>query len=117
KALEVDERGLDSTDRMLMLTMATMYNGGPVGLDTMAAVTGEDPTTIEDIYEPYLMQLGFLIKTPRGRVLTQQGFAHLELEYPKNGVMQANGKQVSLQDLMNWESSDDRKEGDPADDK
>ena len=118
KALEVDERGLDSTDRMLMLTMATMYNGGPVGLDTMAAVTGEDPTTIEDIYEPYLMQLGFLIKTPRGRVLTQQGFAHLELEYPKNGVMQANGKQVSLQDLMNWESSaDEMKEDDAVDGK
>ena len=116
QALEVDERGLDSTDRMLMLTMATMYNGGPVGLDTMAAVTGEDSTTIEDIYEPYLMQLGFLIKTPRGRVLTQQGFAHLGLEYPKNGVMQANGKQVSLQDLMNWESTEEMKEDDAGDD-
>ncbi len=111
KALEVDEVGLDSTDRMLMRTMATMYNGGPVGLDTMAAVTGEDSTTIEDIYEPYLMQIGFLIKTPRGRILTQQGFAHLGLEYPKNGALQVNNRQVTLQDVVNWENSEDREEG------
>lgn len=116
KALEVDEIGLDSTDLMLMRTMATMYNGGPVGLDTMAAVTGEDSTTIEDIYEPYLMQLGFLIKTPRGRVLTQQGFAHLGLDYPKNGVMQTNGKQVTLQDVMNWDCTETLPEDEVADD-
>ena len=111
KALEVDEVGLDSTDRMLMRMMATMYNGGPVGLDTMAAVTGEDSTTIEDIYEPYLMQIGFLIKTPRGRILTQQGFAHLGLEYPENGALLVNNKQVTLQDVVNWENADDREEG------
>jgi hypothetical protein len=91
--------------------MATMYNGGPVGLDTMAAVTGEDSTTIEDIYEPYLMQIGFLIKTPRGRILTQQGFAHLGLEYPENGALLVNNKQVTLQDVVNWEKEDDREEG------
>ena len=111
KALEVDEVGLDSTDRMLMRMMATMYNGGPVGLDTMAAVTGEDSTTIEDIYEPYLMQIGFLIKTPRGRILTQQGFAHLGLEYPENCALLVNNKQVTLQDVVNWEKEDDREEG------
>lgn len=111
KALEVDEVGLDSTDRMLMRMMATMYNGGPVGLDTMAAVTGEDSTTIEDIYEPYLMQIGFLIKTPRGRILTQQGFAHLGLEYPESGALLVNNKQVTLQDVVNWEKEDDREEG------
>ena len=111
KALEVDEVGLDSPDRMLMRMMATMYNGGPVGLDTMAAVTGEDSTTIEDIYEPYLMQIGFLIKTPRGRILTQQGFAHLGLEYPESGALLVNNKQVTLQDVVNWENADDREEG------
>jgi Holliday junction DNA helicase RuvB len=88
-----------------------MYNGGPVGLDTMAAVTGEDSTTIEDIYEPYLMQIGFLIKTPRGRILTQQGFAHLGLEYPESGALLVNNKQVTLQDVVNWEKEDDREEG------
>jgi len=77
KALEIDERGLDATDRRLMLNMIQMFGGGPVGLDTLAACTGEDPLTIEDVYEPYLMQIGFLAKTPRGRVLTRLGWDHL----------------------------------------
>jgi Holliday junction DNA helicase RuvB len=82
KALEIDERGLDATDRRLMRNMVEMFGGGPVGLDTLAATTGEDPVTIEDVYEPFLMQIGFLAKTPRGRVLTRLGWEHLGLSCP-----------------------------------
>jgi len=81
-ALEIDERGLDATDRRMMRNMVDMFGGGPVGLDTLAACTGEDAVTIEDVYEPYLMQIGFLAKTPRGRVLTRLGWEHLGLICP-----------------------------------
>jgi len=77
KALDIDERGLDTIDRRLMKNMIDLFSGGPVGLDTLAACTGEDSVTIEDVYEPYLMQIGFLAKTPRGRVLTKLGWDHL----------------------------------------
>ncbi len=83
-ALEIDEKGLDATDRRMMASMAEMFSGGPVGLDTLAACTNEDSVTIEDVYEPYLMQIGFLAKTPRGRVLTKLGWEHLGLEQPRN---------------------------------
>lgn len=76
--LDIDEKGLDTIDRRLMKNMIDLFSGGPVGLDTLAACTGEDPVTIEDVYEPYLMQIGFLAKTPRGRVLTKLGWSHLE---------------------------------------
>ncbi len=82
-ALEIDERGLDMVDRRLMRNMVDMFAGGPVGLDTLAATTGEDPVTIEDVYEPFLMQLGFLAKTPRGRVLTRLGWEHLGMTCPE----------------------------------
>lgn len=82
KALEIDKRGLDATDRRLMENMIDMFGGGPVGLDTLAACTGEDPVTIEDVYEPFLMQIGFLAKTPRGRVLTRLGWDHLARPCP-----------------------------------
>lgn len=81
-ALDIDERGLDATDRRLMQNMIEMFGGGPVGLDTLAACTGEDSVTIEDVYEPYLMQIGFLAKTPRGRVLTRLGWNHLNIDCP-----------------------------------
>ncbi len=81
-ALEIDDRGLDATDLRLMRKMVELFNGGPVGLDTLSACTGEDPQTIEDVYEPYLMQSGFLAKTPRGRVLTRLGWEHLGLVCP-----------------------------------
>ena len=68
--LEVDEMGLDEVDRRLMEAIALKFNGGPVGLDTLSASTGEESTTIEDVCEPYLLQLGFLARTPRGRILT-----------------------------------------------
>ena len=83
-ALEIDQRGLDATDRRIIRSMAELFCGGPVGLDTLAACTGEDPVTIEDVYEPFLMQIGFLAKTPRGRVLTPSAWQHLGLDYPND---------------------------------
>lgn len=80
--MEIDRLGLDNIDRLLLKTMITNYNGGPVGLDTIAAAIGEDPSTIEDVYEPYLMQIGYLSRTPRGRTVTPAGYRHLGLEYP-----------------------------------
>ncbi len=79
KRMEIDELGLDLTDRNLLRAMIENYNGGPVGLDTIAAMIGEESVTIEDVYEPYLMQLGFLARTPRGRKVTPLGYRHLGL--------------------------------------
>lgn len=79
--LEIDELGLDMVDRRMLLAMIKNYNGGPVGLDTIAAVIGEESVTIEDVYEPYLMQLGFLSRTPRGRVVLPAAYEHLGVEY------------------------------------
>lgn len=79
--LEVDSLGLDRVDRTVLLTMIEKFQGGPVGLDTLAAATGEDSLTIEDVYEPYLLQLGFLQRTPRGRVATPSAYLHLGVPY------------------------------------
>lgn len=73
----VDELGLDKLDRTMLLTAMDKFDGGPVGLDTLSAMTGEDATTIEDVYEPYLMQLGFMMRTPRGRVVTPAAYEHM----------------------------------------
>ena len=73
----VDELGLDRLDRTMLLTTMDKFAGGPVGLDTLSAMTGEDATTIEDVYEPYLMQLGFMMRTPRGRVVTPAAYEHM----------------------------------------
>ena len=81
--LEVDELGLDHTDRTMLETMIRKFGGGPVGLDTLAASTGEDATTIEDVYEPYLLQLGFLMRTPRGRVCTRAAYEHMGMVPPE----------------------------------
>lgn len=75
--LEIDELGLDSNDRRMLETMIKYYNGGPVGLETIAAAIGEESVTLEDVYEPYLMQIGFLSRTPRGRCATNAAYAHL----------------------------------------
>ncbi len=80
--LDVDELGLDRVDRTMLTTMMDKFGGGPVGLDTLAATTGEDPITIEDVYEPYLMQLGFIMRTPRGRVCTPSAYGHLKRTPP-----------------------------------
>jgi Holliday junction DNA helicase RuvB len=74
--LEVDKMGLDNVDRTVLTTMIEKFGGGPVGLDTLSAATGEDAETIEDVYEPYLLQLGYIQRTPRGRVVTALGYRH-----------------------------------------
>ena len=81
----VDHLGLDKTDRTMLTTMMDKFGGGPVGLDTLAATTGEDAVTIEDVYEPYLMQLGFLMRTPRGRVCTPAAWSHMGRTVPSAG--------------------------------
>ena len=91
--LEVDELGLDRTDRTMLHAMIEKFGGGPVGLDTLAATTGEDAATIEDVYEPYLLQLGFLMRTPRGRVCTQAAYDHMGIRMPKPA---ANPNQVKM---------------------
>ena len=80
--LEVDQYGLDQVDRRILKTLIINFQGGPVGLETLAASVGEDPGTVEDVYEPYLMQLGFLTRTPRGRCVTQKAYRHLHMEMP-----------------------------------
>ena len=80
--MEIDGLGLDSIDRLILSTMIKNYNGGPVGLETIAAAIGEEAVTIEDVYEPYLMQIGFLSRTPRGRTVTPAGYAHLGIAMP-----------------------------------
>ena len=79
-SMEIDELGLDAIDRRLLTTMVKIYNGGPVGLETISAAIGEESVTIEDVYEPYLMQIGFLARTPRGRIVTPAGYKHLGIE-------------------------------------
>ena len=80
--LEIDELGLDNTDRRMMEAIIKFYDGGPVGLDTLAATIGEEAVTIEDVYEPYLMQLGFINRTPRGRCVTRLAYEHLGIRPP-----------------------------------
>ena len=80
--LEVDKAGLDRTDRRMLHTMITKFAGGPVGLETLAAAISESTDTIEDVYEPFLIQLGFINRTPRGRVVTEAGYKHMGIPYP-----------------------------------
>ena len=82
QALEIDQLGLDPIDRRMMRAIIENYGGGPVGLETLAATIGEEAVTLEDVYEPYLMQLGFLTRTPRGRCVTQKAYRHLHMEMP-----------------------------------
>ena len=79
--LEVDQLGLDATDRRMLRSIIEFYHGGPVGLDTLAATIGEEAITLEDVYEPYLLQQGFLTRTPRGRCVTQRAYEHLGIAY------------------------------------
>ena len=85
--LEVDGEGLERMDRELLEAVATKFDGGPVGLSTLAVALGEEPDTIEDVYEPYLLQLGFLQRTPRGRVITKLGLAHVGAEAATDGAL------------------------------
>lgn len=85
--MEIDFLGLDNIDRLLLTSMIKNYNGGPVGLETIAATIGEEAITIEDVYEPYLLQIGFIAKTPRGRVVTAAGYKHMGVEMPGQQTM------------------------------
>nr|MCR4929767.1 Holliday junction branch migration DNA helicase RuvB [Lachnospiraceae bacterium] len=78
--LDIDKYGLDATDRKYLETIIARFNGGPVGVETLAASLSEETDTIEDVYEPYLLQLGFIQRTPKGRIATDASFAHLGLE-------------------------------------
>ena len=91
EALEVDEKGLDKEDRNLLYCIIQKFAGGPVGLDTLAASTGEEAETIEDVYEPFLIQLGFIQKTPRGRKATRLAYRHLNIRFEQT-------EQISLID-------------------
>ncbi len=82
--LEIDQLGLDNTDRRMLETIIRFYDGGPVGLETLAATIGEEAVTIEDVYEPFLMQIGYLSRTPRGRCVTRLAYEHLGISYTKD---------------------------------
>ncbi|MBQ8214703.1 MAG: Holliday junction branch migration DNA helicase RuvB [Clostridia bacterium] len=96
RALEVDELGLDAVDRRMLETIIRAFSGGPVGLDTLAATVGEEAVTIEDVYEPYLMQIGFLNRTPRGRCVTSLAYEHLGIKRPS--AQRIDGVQTGLFD-------------------
>ena len=93
KRMDVDALGLDELDRSLLRAIIEMYNGGPVGLETLAAALGEEAVTLEDLCEPYLMQMGFLTRTPRGRCVTRLDYEHLGLRAPESGAPEDNGQQ------------------------
>ena len=88
KMLEIDELGLDAIDVKLLKSMAEKFGGGPCGLETRAATINEDSNTIEDVYEPYLLQLGFIARSPRGRVLLRRGYEHIGLKMPEEKEVQ-----------------------------
>lgn len=94
--LEVDPLGLDQVDRRLLETIILKFGGGPVGLETLSASSGEEATTIEDVYEPYLLQLGFINRTPRGRMAMPLAYEHLDIPLPKQNGAGFNGEQQKL---------------------
>ena len=101
EALEIDELGLDNVDRRMLEAIIKYYSGGPVGLDTLAATIGEEAITIEDVYEPYLMQIGFLARTPRGRCVTKLAYEHLGIPFlPQT----APGVQINGQKIMDFDN-------------
>ena len=95
-ALEIDYLGLDPVDRRMLGAVIDNYNGGPVGLETLAATIGEESVTLEDVYEPYLMQLGFLTRTPRGRCVTQKAYQHLHRPIPGGAAPENPMEQLTL---------------------
>lgn len=101
EALEIDELGLDNIDRRMLEAIIKYYSGGPVGLDTLAATIGEEAVTIEDVYEPYLMQIGFLARTPRGRCVTRLAYEHLGIPFIPNATSNAN---INGQKIMDFDN-------------
>ncbi len=93
--LEIDKIGLDKTDKAMIKTIIEVFSGGPVGLETLAATTGEDSNTIEDVYEPYLMQLGFVQRTPRGRCVTRLCYEYFGIPYTSDN----SSEQISVNDI------------------
>ena len=96
--LEIDELGLDNTDRRMLHTIIDFYDGGPVGLETLAATVGEEAVTIEDVYEPYLMQIGFLSRTPRGRCVTRLAYEHLGIPYKIRPRTEGSDDQITFEE-------------------
>ena len=88
KALNIDQFGLDEIDNKILVTIIDKFRGGPVGLETIAASISETRETIEDIYEPYLLQLGFIMRTPRGRIVTEAGYNHMNVPYPTANLLE-----------------------------
>jgi len=101
EALEIDELGLDNIDRRMLEAIIKYYGGGPVGLDTLASTIGEEAITIEDVYEPYLMQIGFLARTPRGRCATKLAYDHLGIRF---GNSSSSGAQVFGQKMLDLDN-------------
>ena len=97
KSLDVDELGLDAIDRRMLQAIITHFDGGPVGLETLSAIIGEEGVTLEDVYEPFLLRLGFLNRTPRGRMATASAYRHLGLEAPKKEIRR-NSDQLAFGD-------------------
>lgn len=93
-ALSIDEYGLEDLDRKILELIAVKFHGGPVGIDTIAASLGEERVTIEDVYEPYLLQLGLLLRTPKGRIISDEAYAHIGMKAPKSNTM--NEEQLSF---------------------
>ena len=102
--LEIDALGLDNTDRKMLEAIIKFYDGGPVGLDTLAATIGEEAVTIEDVYEPYLMQLGFINRTPRGRCVTKLAYNHLGMKMPSSPANSRGGAGLSQIDIFTSEN-------------
>ena len=96
--LEIDELGLDNTDRRMLHTIIDFYDGGPVGLETLAATVGEEAVTIEYVYEPYLMQIGFLSRTPRGRCVTRLAYEHLGIPYKIRPRTEGSDDQITFEE-------------------
>ncbi len=94
--LDIDDLGLDNIDRRMLSTIIKFYNGGPVGLETLSATIGEEAVTLEDVYEPYLMQIGFLSRTPRGRCVTGAAYEHLGLPIPTGAAKYSGATQESF---------------------
>ena len=101
QALEIDMLGLDNIDRRMLEAIIKYYDGGPVGLETLAATIGEESITIEDVYEPYLMQIGFLSRTPRGRCVTKLAYDHLGIPF---AAQIANSSQIAGQNIMDLDN-------------
>ena len=94
--MDIDALGLDALDRSLLRAIIELYRGGPVGLDTLAAALGEEAVTLEDVCEPYLMQMGFLTRTPRGRCVTRLAYRHLGMTPPEEASREDDGQQSFL---------------------